>query len=118
MTTHRRTWQKRESTAAGLFGATRTPLSGSNGGQTSSDSLHPTIYIETKLRARSPIHTLFDKTSQAAKIEGKTPCLALAMKNRPGFLVVAKAEDIPVLAAYMADSTCPCAQRRKVQEGE
>jgi hypothetical protein len=112
MTTHRSTWKSRERAAAALFGSRRAPLSGSNGGVTASDSLHPTIFLECKLRARSPIHRLFDQTADLAKTEGKVPCLCLAVKGRPGFLIVCKAEDIPALASYMVEQedggSCPC----------
>lgn len=116
--TSRSAWKRRERAAAALFGSRRAPLSGSNGGQTGSDSLHPDVYLETKLRAKSAVHALFDRTAEAAKREGKTPCLALAMKNRPGFLIVLRPEDIHVMAGNLVPMGTkppdgPCGRCRK-----
>jgi hypothetical protein len=102
MTTARSTWKSRERQAAALFGTTRTPLSGGASGHTRSDSLHEHVFIETKLRARSSIHRLFDQTALQAKAEKKVPVLALAMKNRPGLLLVLRADDIQEIAGAVA----------------
>ena len=48
--THRTTWKKFESRVASDFGTTRTPLSGMVKTITNSDTLHPKIYVECKLR--------------------------------------------------------------------
>lgn len=49
-TTHKETWKLFERNTAKDFGTTRTPLSGMVKTITNSDTLHPKIYIECKLR--------------------------------------------------------------------
>lgn len=96
MATHRNTWKATERRAAGLFGALRQRCSGSSGraDESRSDSTHPTLFIETKLRASCAIRNLFDKTAGLAKKEKKVPVLMLAAKFRPGFLVVVHSDDL------------------------
>jgi hypothetical protein len=101
MSTHRRTWQKAEGRAAAIFGARRQPGSGSAGRDdvdTRSDSTHPALYIETKLRATHAARALHDATKALARREGKTPILALADKNRPGLLVCIHSDDLETVA--------------------
>lgn len=50
-TTHKETWKAFERKVAKDFGTTRTPLSGMVKTITNSDTLHPKIYVECKLRA-------------------------------------------------------------------
>jgi hypothetical protein len=95
--TARSTWKAVERRAAAIWHSRRAPLSGSNGGQTASDSLHPRLFLEVKLRERSAVRTLFDSTAALAKKEGKTPVLMLADKRRPGFLVVFHSDDLPTI---------------------
>lgn len=99
--TSRRTWQKAEGRAAEIFGARRQPGSGSGGrdDQTSSDSTHPTLYLETKLRAKHQARTLHDTVKVKAKKENKIPVLMLADKAREGFLVCVHSSD---MAAFVA----------------
>ena len=104
-TTHRRTWQKAEGRAAALFGARRAVLSGSSGRDDASrsDSTHPTLFIETKLRETHAARTLWDGTKALARKEGKTPVLMLADKGRPGFLVCVHSDDlVEVFEAWQA----------------
>jgi hypothetical protein len=84
--THRRTWQKREQKAAAAIGAKRQPGSGSSGreDQTRSDSVHPRLYLECKLRAAHAVINLWDDTAAKAKREKKTPLVCLSVKGRPG----------------------------------
>jgi len=105
MPTHRRTWQRTEARAADLFGSHRQPGSGSGGREdlTRSDSVHPTLFIESKLRGTHTTRTLHDATKTLAKREGKTPVLTLFDKARPGFLVCVHCDDLAeVLAEYAA----------------
>jgi hypothetical protein len=117
MSTHRRTWQRTEGRAAALFGCCRTVGSGSGGREdlTASDSTHPTLFLESKLRGRHTTRTLHDATKKLAAREGKTPVLALFDKNRPGFLLVVHCDDLPVvLAEYTAD--LPSEQKDRLEE--
>jgi hypothetical protein len=104
MTTHRRTWQKREGKAAALFGARRQRCSGSSGRAdcSRSDSTHPALYLETKLRQHHAAVALLDQVKGPARREGKTPVLALATKGRRGIVLVLDAQDLPAVAAEFA----------------
>lgn len=105
MSTARRTWQKSEGRAAAIFGAKRQPGSGSGGRPdlTRSDSVHPTLFVESKLRERHAVRTLFDSTKELARRERKTPVLMLADKGRPGHLVVIHSDDLrAVVVEWMA----------------
>lgn len=105
MSTHRRTWQRAEQRAAALFGARRQVCSGSSGRAdlTRSDSTHPSLFIETKLRERSAARSLHDATRELARKEGKTAVLMLAGKGRPGMLVCVHSDDLEALVvAYCA----------------
>ena len=81
-------WKKRERDVAGYFNGMRTPLSGGNGKVTRADVIHDSLFIECKLRAKHTVVTLWDDTAKLAKLEGKTPVIALCEKNRPGFWVM------------------------------
>ena len=97
--THKGTWKRREREQAGFFGAKRVPLSGSNSGHnTSSDSLHPTIYLECKHRAKHSAITLWDDTAAKAKAEGKVPVVAMSEKGRQGFWLLVHSSDLNVVA--------------------
>jgi hypothetical protein len=109
MSTHRSTWKAREREAAGLFGAKRQRCSGSSGRDdcSRSDSTHPTLFIETKTRAKCSTRTLYDATRELAKAERKIPVLLLAAKGRPGFLVVAHSDDMPAVAEHYLTAQIP-----------
>ena len=103
--THRRTWQQAEGRAAAFFGVRRQICSGSSGREdlTDSDSTHPTLFIESKLRDRHTTRTLHDATKKRAAKERKTPVLAIFDKNRPGCLLCIYSEDfMTVVAEYAA----------------
>ena len=86
--TAKNTWKARERQVAEFFGTRRTPLSGGNGGQTRSDTLHGELFVEQKLRAKHSAITLWDETKKLAAKEGKIPVVTLAEKGRPGFWVL------------------------------
>jgi hypothetical protein len=105
MPTHSRTWKRAEERVAATFGVRRQPLSGASGRDdlTASDTTHPTLFIESKLRARHVARTLHDETKRLATKEGKTPVLALFDKNRPGFLLGIHSDDfLAVVAEFVA----------------
>lgn len=104
--THRRTWQKREQGNAALFGALRQPGSGSGGraDQTASDSTHPEIFLESKLRSSCAVRALFDRMRPKAKAEGKTLILALSKKHHAGTLLVVDSRDLPKLVEAFANA--------------
>lgn len=86
-------WKVHERRACSFFGAVRCPLSGSNSRHTSSDCIHCVLYIENKSRKRHAIISLYRKTEEKAKAEGKIPVLTLFEKGFRSFLVVCKADD-------------------------
>ena len=99
MATSKRTWQRFEAAVAAIFGTKRVPLSGSNSGHnTQSDSMHPDIYIECKLRESFSIWRLFDDTSKKAKKEGKIPLVAIKEKNKKGCLFIISPDNLKELA--------------------
>ena len=95
--TARRTWKKRESDVAGFFNGQRTPLSGGNSKVTRADVIHDKLFIECKLKKKHTVITLWDETAKIAKVEGKTPVIALCEKNRPGFWVLVHSDDLKIL---------------------
>jgi hypothetical protein len=103
--THRRTWQRSEGRAAACFGVRRQVCSGSSGREdlTASDSNHPTLFIESKLRAHHAARKLHDATKKRAAKEHRTPVLALFDKQRHGCLIVVHSDDLmTVVAEYAA----------------
>ena len=104
--THRSTWKKRERKVAALFGTKRKPGSGSGGreDETSSDSVHERLYIETKTRAKHTAVTLWDDTKAKADKEGKVPVVCLCEKGRPGFWIMVRSTDLEAVLAEVGDS--------------
>lgn len=86
-------WKQFEREVASEFGTKRVPLSGSNSGHnTNSDSLHPELYIECKVRQNVWLHTLYNDTESKAKVEGKIPLVAIKQKGQKGYLLAFKPE--------------------------
>jgi hypothetical protein len=114
--THRRTWQRSEGRAAALFGCRRQVGSGSAGREdlTASDSTHPVLFVESKLRDRHATRTLYDQTRKRAIREGKKAVLALFDKHREGFLVCIHSDDLPVVLAEFA-AALPDEERNKLE---
>ena len=101
----RQTWQCAEGRAAALFGCRRQVGSGSagRGDVTASDSTHPVLFVESKLRDRHTTRTLHDATKKRAAKERKIPVLALFDKQRHGCLIVVHSDDLmTVVAEYAA----------------
>jgi len=120
MATHRRTWQKREAAGARLFGARRKPLSGSSNrdDETRSDSTHPRLFIESKLRVSSAVRTLWEATRDLARKEQKTPVVMLYTKKKPGALVVVHQDDLATVAKELAEDVARGLAETDAQEIE
>lgn len=89
------TWKHFENLVAKFFGTRRVPLSGSNSGHgTNSDSLHPKLYIECKVRSKIALWQLFIDTENKAKVENKLPVVAIKQKGEKGYLLVVRPEDL------------------------
>lgn len=81
-------WKAFERRIADNLGTVRTPLSGGSSRHTTSDTLHPSLYVECKQRRASSIHTLFrDVRTEAAK-ENKNPVLAVHLSFTPNTLAI------------------------------
>lgn len=91
-----KTWKAAERRVAALFDTTRAPLSGGNGKQTRSDTLHERLFIETKYRTRFAVVDLFIETAALAAKERKLPVLALVEKRRRLVLAV-----VPLKRRYL-----------------
>lgn len=93
--TSKSAWKSFERLVASFFGTKRVPLSGSNSGHgTNSDSLHPKIYIECKVRGKISLWSLFTDTENKAKVEGKVPVVAIKQKGERGYLLVMRPDDL------------------------
>lgn len=100
--TARNTWKQSERRNAAFFGARRNVLSGSAGRNdlSESDSTHPTLFLESKLKAKCAVRTLWSATKAKARKERKTPVLMLCQKHSPGALIVVHEDDFD--AVYQA----------------
>lgn len=97
-TTHKSTWKAFERAVGRDFGTRRTPLSGGNSGITRSDTMHDKIFFEAKLRQSFALHKLFVETEKLAKLEDKTPVVAIKEKGKNGYLLLLRPEDLQKVA--------------------
>ncbi len=106
--TSKSTWTAKERRAARLFGAERQPLSGSAGrdDRSRSDSTHGKLYIESKLKAKTAVRSLWEDTALKAKSEHKTPVLALYDKGKAGGLFVVHERDLGMFCREYALAWC------------
>jgi len=70
-------WKAFERRIAASLGTVRTPLSGGASRHTTSDTLHPDLYVECRYRSRLSVHTWWLVVRQFALKEHKLPMLAL-----------------------------------------
>ena len=98
-----KTWKAAERRIAKLFDTERTPLSGSNGKVTASDTLHPKLFIEAKKRKKHSVITLYDETKAKAAKEGKIAVIALTVNGRPGVWLMCKAKDFKKVASFLKE---------------
>ena len=98
-------WKGLERIVSSFFGTKRVPLSGSNSGHgTNSDTLHPTLYIECKLRQKISLWQLFTDTAEKAAVEKKIPIVAVKQKGGKGYLLMLRPEDLEKIAKIKSDS--------------
>jgi hypothetical protein len=101
MATSKSAWTRAEAGAAAFFGAMRRVLSGSanRADIDGDDSTHPRLFIESKLREKHAVWSLWrDARARAAKC-GKVPVLALREKHKKGMLLVIHEDDFDRVAA-------------------
>ena len=87
------TWKALERKCAKLLGGHRNPLSGGASRHTRGDIIHPTLYVECKLRQKLSIWSWFKDTAEKAKVEHKMPLLVIKEKGKKGELVVLDIHD-------------------------
>lgn len=98
-------WKGFERLVAKFFGTHRVPLSGSNSGHgTNSDSLHPKLYIECKVRSKVALWQLFVDTENKAKVENKIPVVAIKQKGEKGYLLVIRPENLQKISEIKSRS--------------
>ena len=94
-------WKAFERRIAKYFGVYRNPLSGRMSRHTASDSLHPLLFIDCKLRRefRGAFKT-FKAMDGLAKAEGKRPVLIMKLLNinDGDSLVTCKLKDLSLIA--------------------
>lgn len=98
-----KTWKKTERRVAAYWHTERVALSGGNSKITRSDTMHKRLFVETKYRKKHSAVTLWDKTRALAKLESKTPVVALVEKGRPGFWVLVHSDDLVEVAEVAED---------------
>lgn len=91
------TWKDVERRIARKFGTERTPLSGGNGKQTRSDTLHTKLFIEIKHRVRIPFYSTFRETRDLARKENKTPMVISHETNSHSEIVMIELRDFLTL---------------------
>ena len=96
-----KSWKQNERAVAKAFNTERNSLSGSNSKVSASDTVHPTLFVEVKRRAKHAVWSLYEKTAVLAKKENKTPVVVLKENGKRGFLVVCQLDDIPRIAEVM-----------------
>ena len=74
-------WKAFERRIAATLGTVRTPLSGGASRHTTSDTLHPDLYVECRYRIRSAVHKWWFVVRQSALKEHKVPVMALHVKS-------------------------------------
>ena len=94
-------WKANERKVSSFFNTTRTPLSGGNGKQTRSDSLHQTLFIECKYRVRHAVISLWRLTKELAVKEKKLPVVCLCEKGKEGFWIIVHSDDLQELCEAM-----------------
>lgn len=102
--TSKSAWKSFERLVASFFGTYRVPLSGSNSGHgTNSDSLHPKLYVECKVRRKIALWHLFIDTENKAKHENKIPVVAVKQKGERGYLIVMRPDDLQKIAEIQSE---------------
>lgn len=87
-----RLWKAAERRVAKLIGTERTPLSGGNGKQTRSDTLHPDFFVEHKARKRHALLAVLRDAEAKGKLEGKLGIVTLTETGDGQVYVLLRAE--------------------------
>lgn len=112
-----KTWKSIERLVANTFGSTRNPLSGQNSKHTRSDSLHSSLFIETKYRKSSAMGALYRDTAAKALKENKVPIICTRDYGESGFLVTIHIDDLKAILGDRFDEYFRSSEKvRGVQE--
>ena len=63
------------------------------------------LLIKKEEKTKHQVITLFDKTEELAKLENKTPVVALCQKHRKGFWIIVKEEDLEKVIHEQTNNT-------------
>lgn len=96
-------WKQQERRVAKMFGAKRTPLSGSRSLHTGSDIIHPRLYIEAKYRKRISILDMFPEVAEKAKKENKIPVMVIKSKKLKDDYFMVRARDLVKVAKELKE---------------
>lgn len=101
MGTSKSAWTRAEAALAAFFGARRRPLSGSSNRPDidGDDVIHPRLWLESKLRARYAVWSLWREAKALAAKCRKVPVIGLREKGRHGILLVVHSDDFAAVAA-------------------
>ena len=103
-----KTWKAFERTVAAYFGCLRNRMSGSSGRADldPSDSDHPRLYIECKLRQEHWVYAVWrdatESEKKAAKHQKREPrpvVVCLKQGGKPGFLVCCHNDELEMVAS-------------------
>lgn len=94
-------WKQLERDAAKVFGGKRAPI---HNNVTKADVLHDSLYIECKKRKRFWVWGLFEDTKSKAAKENKIPIVVIKQKNKKGFLILIRPEDIEEISKSIKPS--------------
>ena len=65
----------------------------------------PQVLVESKAVEKLNIHAVMERAAEDAKAKGKLP-VVMHKKNRTGWLVTVRLEDLPVFSAMIEASKC------------
>lgn len=112
-------WKQVERRVANFFHTQRNPLSGAGAKHSSSDTLHPRLYIEIKHRKQLSVWSLYKEVTKLAKKENKIPVLVQHEKGMEGFLITVHSSNLYYFFnAVMKDSQEYRRQALQENEGE
>jgi len=96
-------WKAQERRIGKMFGAKRTPLSGSRSLHTGSDIIHEKLYVECKYRKKIAILDLFPEVMEKAKKENKIPVMAVKSKMLKDDYFLIRAKDLETVATELRE---------------
>ena len=87
-------WKDVERKFARFFGTERNSLSGSGSKVSESDTIHPVLFMEVKMRKSFAISDWYRQAAASAKKEGKIPLLGLKEKGKRDWMICCDVRDL------------------------